>query len=159
MSGVFGSVKPKNNEEYRILLKKRQKRMICVAVTGLLTVALSVGLDIWNADFLNDYASGFLKGVGAGLIVGAMLCFLNLRSVLRNEETLKQSRLRETDEREQQISACAMRTAAGILIVVLYILMVAGSIFSPEMTRLCLVLAAIFFGSYSLLKIYYQKRM
>lgn len=160
MSGLFcGGTKPKNNEEYRVSLKNRQKGLGVMAVAGVLTIALAAVLELCNKELMDEYAVGFLSGVGTGLFVGAIAGILKIRRILQNEELLKQCRLRKTDEREREISARAMRAAAGILIAVLYILMVAGSIFSPEMTRLCLVLAAIFFGSYSLLKIYFQKRM
>lgn len=159
MKGLFcGGCKARNNEEYRIVLKKRRKRMLIPLIAGLLTVVLGI-LYIWKCGFEDSYSLGFVFGFGTGLALGALIAMLKISRTLRDEEKLKAARLRETDERELEVDNQALRLTAKIMLMVLYVLLIIGGLFLPEIMTVCCLLIGVFLLSYEIAKKYYAKRM
>ena len=101
MRGLFcDGIKAKNNEEYRVLLKKRQKRMWGLFAVGLLTAALGALLGTLMRGQITERQAGFILGVGTGLSLGSVIEIWILQRKMGSEERLKKERLREVDERE-----------------------------------------------------------
>lgn len=161
MKGLFcEGCKARNNEEYIKVLKQRQKKVSLLFAAGLVTML--IGILAWKLmDGVADKQFGIISGFGGGLTVGATLSIINIRSILKSEERLKQNRLLETDERENEVSSRAMRTTAKIVLAVLYIMMIAGGcgLFAAETMAVCSVLIAVFLLSYVICRIYYQRIM
>ena len=89
MKGLFcGGCKARNNDEYRIFLKKRQKRMWILVLVGLLTVAAGTAYIGING-FEDSYTLGFVFGFGIGLALAALLSILKIQKIMRDEEKLK----------------------------------------------------------------------
>ncbi|HKM35218.1 MAG TPA: hypothetical protein VJY54_10825 [Lachnospiraceae bacterium] len=154
-----GSCKAKNNAEYRAVLKKRLVYLWITLLAGFIAAAL--GLIIFLLDILNitAFQSGILFGMGIGLILGSIIGMIRIYTTLSSEEKLKESRLKETDERELEVNSKALRMTAWILLVCLYILMLVGGLFEPIIMNVCSLLIGIFLISYTLLRFYYQKTM
>lgn len=148
----------KNNEEYRAVLKKRAVRMYLFILAGILTAGIALYVN-WLTE-LSEYRLGFLLGLGAGLVLGAAVQILKMRRLLRNEEKLKEARLRETDEREVEIDGLALRAASRVLLVALYLALFIGGLFARKEILFCSwVMLAVFLLSYMGFKKYYGARM
>ena len=159
MKGLFcGGCKARNNEEYKIVLAKRQKRMLVLLLAGLLTVVAGI-VYIGVNGFEDSYSLGFVFGFGVGLALGAALAMLKIRKTLRNEEKVKEARLKETDEREVEVANQALRLTAKIMLAALYVFLIIGGLFWEEIMLVCCILVCIFLLSYEFAKKYYNKQM
>ena len=159
MKGLFcGGCKARTNEEYRVVLEKRQKKMLILMLAGLLTVGAGI-LYIWLYGFEDSYSLGFVFGFGTGLALGALIAMLKISRTLQDEEKLKAARLRETDERELEVDNQALRLTAKIMLAALYILLIVGGLFLPEIMTVCCILISVFLLSYGFAKKYYAKQM
>lgn len=160
MKGLFCSGrKAKNNEEYRLILKKRQKRMWCLFAVGLLTAALGGFLDRLTEGQMGTRQTAFVLGLGIGLSLGALLAIGKIQRLMRNEGRLKEERLKEVDEREIEVRDQALQASAKVLLAVLYLLMIIGGLFLEELVGICFLLIAIFLVSYGLFQLYYGKKL
>ena len=159
MKGLFcGGCKARNNEEYKIVLAKRQKRMCVLLIAGLLTVVAGIVYICVNG-FEDSYSLGFVFGFGVGLALGAALAMWKIRKTLRNEDKVKEARLKETDEREVEVANQALRLTAKIMLAALYVCLIIGGFFWEEIMLVCCILVSIFLLSYEFAKKYYNKQM
>lgn len=160
MKGLFcGVCKAKNNDEYRMVLQKRLKKMYLLIVVGVFTLLIGIAVHIWGTEFVEDFQAGIISGFGTGLILGAVLSIIRICGYLKNEEKLKEQRLKETDERELEVHGKAMQAASKVLVAVLYVIWVVGGIFFPAASQICWILIVVFFLSYVLLRKHYERTM
>ena len=160
MSGLFcESRKVKNNEEYRLLLKKRQKRMWGLFTVGALTTALGAALSILEKEQISSRQTYFILGLGTGLALASVMEIWILRRKMGSEERLKKERLKEMDEREIEVRSRALQATAKLLLVVIYLLALIGGLFMEELVRVCLLLSGIFLLSYILFQRYYGMKL
>ncbi len=154
-----GCCKAKNNEEYRKVLKKRLLS-VGIMITGGLVAAVLGFVILWKELLgIPEHQAGVLCGFGIGLIIGSVSLFIRIKTTLASEEKIKESRLRETDERELAVNSKALRMTAYIILVCLYLCMLIGGLFEPMITYICCLLIGIFLISYTVLKKYYQRKM
>ena len=155
MRGLFcDGIKAKNNEEYRVLLKKRQKRMWGLFAVGLLTAALGALLGTLMRGQITERQAGFILGVGTGLSLGSVIEIWILQRKMGSEE-----RLREVDEREIEVRSRALQATAKLLLAFIYVLMIIGCLFDEEIVGVCILLAGIFMLSFQLFQKYYGKKL
>ncbi|MCM1026171.1 MAG: hypothetical protein NC432_07030 [Roseburia sp.] len=161
MNSLFSfTCKARNNEEYRAVLKKRQRVMCFCILAGFVTEA--VVLFVYFCDFveLSDYRLGFLLGLGGGLALGGVVGLLRIRGKLADEEKLKEARLKETDEREIEVNSRALQGAARILLAALYILLILGGVLRDDKTMgIVWILLAVFLIGDVALKKYYEAKL
>ena len=150
--------KARNNEEYRVVLKRRQKKMFLSLLAGVLTVVLGI-VCIWLDSFEDSYQIGLVLGFGAGLALGTVIRMIKILKVLKSEERLKEERLRETDEREREVGNQSLRLTVKITLAVLYIFLIAGGLFLEVIMMVCCILIGVFLLSYEIAKKYYEKQM
>lgn len=151
--------KAKNNEEYRLVLRKRQKGYWGLFGIGVLTAVLGAVLSTVLEEQVSGRQASFILGLGTGLCLGAVFLIWSLRRVMKNEEQLKARRLKEVDEREIEVRSKALQAAAKILVVVLYVLAIIGGLFVKELVGVCGLLICVFLFSYLLLQKYYGKKL
>lgn len=160
MRGLFcDGIKAKNNEEYRVLLKKRQKRMWGLFAVGLPTAALGALLGTLMRGQITERQAGFILGVGTGLSLGSVIEIWILQRKMGSEERLKKERLREVDEREIEVRSRALQATAKLLLAFIYVLMIIGCLFDEEIVGVCILLAGIFMLSFQLFQKYYGKKL
>lgn len=154
-----GACKAKNNIEYCIILKKRLFYLWIMFTAGL--VAAILGFIVFWFELFNieAFQAGILSGFGVGLIVGSITGMFRIRKTMSSEDKLKESRLKETDERELALNSKALRMSAYIVLICIYILMIVGGIFEPMIMYVCSFLIGVFLISYNLLRFHYQKTM
>lgn len=151
--------KAKNNEEYRLVLKKRQRRYWYLFCAGLLTAALGAVLEAIPEERISGRQTAFVLGLGSGLCLGSALIIWNIRRVMKNEDQLKERRLKEVDEREIEVRSRALQAAAKALMVMLYVLSIIGGLFVRELTWVCGLLIFGFLVSFALFQKYYGKKL
>lgn len=160
MKGLFcDGMKAKNNEEYRLILKKRQKRMWGLFALGLLTAALGAALGLLMKEQTGVRQTAFVLGLGTGLSLGSVIEVWRLQRTMRSEELLKKGRLKEVDEREIEVRSRALQATAKVMLAIIYLLLVIGGLFFEELVGVCTLLAVIFLCSYYLFQKYYGKRL
>lgn len=160
MKGLFcAHCKARNNEEYKEVLKKRLVRVRLTCLAGLLVIAGAAVLTCLLPGKVDDYHQGVTYGMGTGLILGSIVAMLRIRKTMTNEEKLKVQRLKETDEREIEISNMAIKQTAKLILAVLYLSMVFGALVSEELLNLSCLLIGIFLLSYIGFQKYYENKV
>lgn len=150
----------KNNEEYRAVLKKRQVNFYLFIAAGIATEGLSLFLHFCTSTVFSDYQMGYLLGMGAGLVLGGCVGLVRIRRRMRDEQKLKEFRLKETDERELEVDSLALRATARFLLAALYVLLIAAGIFErDELMYACFGLIAIFLLGYAAFQKYYETKI
>ncbi len=152
--------KAKNNEEYRAVLKKRQVGLCLCILAGMATEGLVLFLNFCTPMTFSEYRMGYLLGLGVGLIFASIVGLVRIRRRMASEEKLKKFRLKETDERELEVDSLALRAAAKLLLVALYVaLIVAGVFESEKLMYVCFGLVAIFLSGYAAFRKYYESKL
>lgn len=157
MKGLFcGGCKAKNNEEYREVLKGRKRKLWILFSVGIITAVVGFGAGYFLEEMM-PYQMGLVAGFGTGLAMGAVIALVRIYRLLSNEGRLKEQRLKETDERELEVDAKALRATAKLILMMLYLLMIVGGLFYEEIMGVCCLLICIFLISYILFKKHYEK--
>ena len=84
--------------------------MLAVGITGFLCFLFLVN---GNED-IPDFIQGFYMGAATGISLGAVILLVRSTYLLSHPEALKKARIKETDEREKQITNDAFRFAGAI---------------------------------------------
>lgn len=161
MRGLFcPTCRARNNEEYRAVLKKRQRKLSLYLLVGIATAGICLFLHFCTPLKMSEYHLGFLLGLGGGLMLGGVAGLVRIQRRLADEGKLKEFRLRETDERELEVDSLALRATAKILLFVMYLLLLVSGIFDLEwLFRCCWGLIAIFLVSYLVCRKYYGTKI
>ena len=160
MKGLFcDGRKAKNNEEYRLVLKKRQNGFWGLFAVGLFTIALGAVLNIAIKEQVSSRQISFVLGLGTGLSLASCIEIWLLAKIMKSEEQLKAKRLKEVDEREIEVRSRALQATAKVTLVVLYFLMIIGGLFIEEFVGVCFLVIAVFLLSFQLFQQYYGKKL
>ena len=149
----------KNNEEYKAELMKRVRTLVVLCTLGVITLATMVVLIFLRPEMLESYEAGLFTGMGTGMIAGGIMGIIQLKSRMKNEDTLKKSRLAETDEREREISNVAMRMTSKIMMAALYLVMLFSLFVAREAALVMCGLIVLYFVSYVVCRKFISKRM
>lgn len=84
--------------------------MLAVGITGILCYLFL----LHDNTTIHDYIRGFYLGAATGITLGAVILLIRATWLLSAPEALKKARIKETDEREKQITNDAFRLA-GII--------------------------------------------
>lgn len=159
MKGFLCVTNAKNDEEYRVHLKKQN---IIFAITILIGIAVAAVATIAELKGWVDTASrslGFFSGIGAG-ITGASIGFIIKNSVLlKNGKKLREERIANTDERVAAIVSKAQSTSLTILALALGGGCLIGGIFYPVLIDVSVAAALIWSVSYAVSSFIYSKKM
>ena len=130
-----------------------------MGILGAITMVIGFLAEArWEVS-ISDRMLGVYTGFGTGLVIVSILFIVQNIRLLGNEEKLKENRIKNSDERIQEISNRAFRYAGGALFFATYVVALIGGLFYPELIQVLLILIAVFvltyFGSY----IYLNKKM
>lgn len=158
MKGLFCQTNAKTNEEYRQVVKMRMRAMVVLGVIGIITLTVGLLAEFkWDIN-INDHMLGVYTGVGAGLTAAAIVIWIKNKLVLSNEEKLKQCRLSDADERNQEISRRSLNVAAYVLLISVYLVGLVGGLYYPVLSKILAVIVVVFVISYAVsYKIYERK--
>ena len=163
MSPFCMAVKANNDEEYKKVIKNRINIAWLILTVGILTIAtLTVSTHVFNHT-MNDHIHGIYAGFGTGLILAGGVLFLKNRRILGNETLLKESRIKNTDERIQEISVTALRTATFTLLIAIYAVCFIGGLIFPDymeiLSKILLIQVAVFLVGYAIAFQVYNRKM
>lgn len=159
MKEVLSGSKAKSNEEYRKVIKNKMRIMAVIAFVGIITAAAGFLSEFYFKVSVNEKMLGIYSGLGSSLFAcGAVLCIKN-RRLLNNEKKLKESRLSNTDERNQEISNKALKISAYVMLIALYATGLIGGIFYPILFEVLLFMVCVFLLSYTIAYKYYNSKM
>ena len=156
----FGGRKIRTDDDYRRVLLRRQRFFIGMLIIGIFTGAIAACAEFLEWDVtLSSHTLGFYSGVGTGLSFGAIVLLVRLRRTLKNDEFLRKARIRETDERTQDINRRALAVAGYALLIAVYLICIIGGLFYPQLLTVLGVLACVFLMTYVISCFIYNKIM
>ncbi len=147
----------KTDEEYRIVLKKRRKFIPVLILLGALSIVVSMFL--LQMEDEKAFVSGLYMGLGCGILAVSVVWFVRLRNLLKDEKKLRMKRLKETDERNIQVTLKAHYTAGVLLILTGYVIMLVSGFFSMEVFWTVWGLIMLYFILFIAGRLVYEKKM
>lgn len=146
----------KTDEEFADVLRKRRKFIPVVAMAGAAAIAASIFL-IRSEE--RAFLAGLYMGVGCGLLAVCVVWFLKIRSILKDEKKIRMHRLKETDERNIQVTMKAHYTAGALLIVTGYVVLLVSGFFSMEVFWTVWVLIMLYCALFAVGRLFYERKM
>lgn len=108
---------------------------------------------------IDDYLLGVYAGMGSALIGAGLAKIIRNRSTMKDEERLTKQRRERGDERIQEIGRIALRAAALLMILAMYVISLIGGLFYPVLPKILLILICIFLLVYVVTYRILEKRM
>ncbi len=159
MRGIFCSMAASTNEEYKAIIKNRMKLFALMGAAGAITVIVALLAAFrWRTAIKEEMLSMY-TGFGTGLLIISVILWILHRVTLNSEEKLKESRIKNSDERLLDISNRAFRFAGGVMLAVMYGIALIGGLFFPVLVKMLLALMCVFLASYLAAYWYYLRRM
>ncbi len=156
--GLFCATTAANNEEYRKILKKRNLWYLLIGAAGILIAVSALAAQNQGVE-LPDYILGVYSGFGTGLVLGMAILIIRNLMLLKNEEKLKQDRLKNTDERLELIGNKASQAAFKVLLLGGSVTALIGGIYEPVLIKVLLFELDLFIFSYLVAFAHYKKRI
>lgn len=121
------------DEEYRRKLESRQKLSWVTLIMGIAAVIAGIiMLRVMSDSHRTAFLSGLYCGVGAGVIVADIVSLLKVRKMLRDDTMLHRERIKESDERKNEIAKRTAATAMTVFVYVLFAALIVSGFFSME---------------------------
>lgn len=137
-----------SDEDFKLFLKKKNKMLLGLSFSGLLLLlTFFVASQIMKIE-LSDHLSGFYSGVGGALIFAGLAIIVKNRRLMNNPELLRKTRIKNSDERNIEISAKSFRIAGFVQFLASYCLSLIGPFVNPLLSTIGLILIYIFLFSY-----------
>lgn len=147
------------NEEYKKYIKVRIWISAGFILAGILAVLLPVFADSFLTAGGYERMGDFYQGFGMGLMgAGIVMLIKNLR-VLSSEEKLKRCRIAYQDERNRRLSASALQAALYVLLIGIYLLMLIGGLWYPQIAVILAMLVCLFLVAFAAAYWIFSKRM
>lgn len=150
----------REGDDYRQVLKGRCFLFTVFIVLGLATLGVSLFLAIF--DILGDslsYAIGFYAGVGSGVAIACLVGLIGTRKLIKNEQKMRTEFIKETDEREKEVTLRAASFTALVLIAVAYVAMMVSVVLNRTVFNTLLAVAVVFFVVFLSSRAYYAKKL
>lgn len=148
MLGLFTEREIVTDDDYKKCLKKKMVAYKVLLLLGLVTIVTFQFAEEWFQITLPGFMMGFYSGIGAGLIGVSIALTLKTRRIVRSPEALRKYRIKNTDERNMNISGKSMRIAIFILLITMYLVMIIGGLWYPILTKAMAGLVYIFLFVY-----------
>lgn len=159
MRGLLCGTTAKTNEEYKQVVKVRMYRFAGLGLIGAVTMITALLAEFyWKLD-VKEEMLGVYTGGGFGLLLISIIMLIKNTTLLKDEEKLKASRISNGDERINEISNRAFRTASIVMLIAMYALALIGGLLYPELVRLLLIIVSIFVFAYVVSYYIYNKKM
>ncbi|BCN29140.1 hypothetical protein [Anaeromicropila herbilytica] len=148
-----------NDKDYKVVLKKRIGFMYILLFLGLVTLLFGFLFSFGDKPHLSDFLSGVYAGVGTVLIVSAIGLIFRIKRTLKDEVKIKQERIKEQDERNQTIIQKSIYSAGIVSMILMYIALMIAGIFNIVVFWTLWVLVMGNAIVYSVMYLYYSKKM
>ena len=101
-------------------------------------------MEFWGKMKADDYMLGVYCGIGVGLICSGIIFLIRNKRLMKDEGKLKEARLQVTDERNIEIGSRALRMAAFVLLIVMYLAFLFGGLYDPMISKLICVFLIVY---------------
>lgn len=159
MKGFLCMTGSKNDAEYRKSLKVRMRIMGALFIIGIATFFTGLFAEYSDNITLDSHMLGFYSGIGAGIAGAALVLFIRCYRLIRNDELLKKTRIKNSDERILEITRRAQAVAGFVLLMSIYAICLIGGLFYPILIKILLGLAGIFLLTYVITYTVYNRIM
>lgn len=157
--GLFCVTTATNNEEYKKVLKRKNLWMIALGLAGIVIAAAAYFARGDEGVQLPEYILGVYCGLGTGLTLAAIILFVRNCLLMGDEEKLRQSRLKNSDERIAEIRGKAALVATSVTLFLGTGLGLLLGIYEQVLIKAVLFMLYIFLFSYIIACAYYQKKI
>lgn len=137
-----------NDDDYRKVVKTKIKFSIVIIVLGMAAFIITMFSQPIFGISQESHQVSFYNGIGFGLIAGGIILLIKFGRLIKNKRKLRESRIKNTDERIQSISNKALLSAGVILFAAIYLMGLIGGLFYPILIKVMLILVAVFLLSY-----------
>lgn len=157
---LFRLFNAREGDDYRAVLKGRCVLFAVFIALGFTTLAVSLFLAIFDVlDSSISYAIGFYAGVGIGVAVACLVGLISTRRLMKNEQKMRLEFIKETDEREKEVTLRAASATALALIAVAYVAMMVTVVLNRTVFYTLLAVAVVFFVVFLSSRAYYAKKL
>ncbi|MCI9092752.1 MAG: hypothetical protein HFF36_03040 [Coprobacillus sp.] len=101
---------------------------------------------------------GFLEGASFGIILGSALLLFKNYKIINNEQKLRESRIKISDERNHLISELATKFALIIILIEVYVIILLSVFINLDTLKICLLIINSFVLLYILSFQFYSKK-
>lgn len=159
MRGIFCATTARNNEEYKRAVKTKMGIFAMIMVVGIIVAIVAFGAAAKEIAALPEHMLNVYCGAGTGLAAAGLVLFIKNLLLLKQEEKLTQERLKNADERLQQVGNKALRMGVMAMMITFYTVALIGGIFYPVLVKVLLIVMSVFLAVYMLSYWYYEKKM
>lgn len=159
MRGIFCATTARNNEEYKKAVKTKMGIFAMIMVVGIIVAIVAFGAVAKEIAALPEHMLNVYCGAGTGLAAAGLVLFIKNLLLLKQEEKLTQERLKNADERLQQVGNKALRMGVMAMMITFYTVALIGGIFYPVLVKVLLIVMSVFLAVYMLSYWYYEKKM
>lgn len=159
IKGIFCQTTAATNEEYRKIVKDRNKYMAVLIIVGIVIAAAAFIADAKGAAALPEYMLGVYAGAGTGIAAAGLILMVRNLMLLKDEKKLKESRLENSDERLSEISNHALKSAFEVMLIATLAVSMIGGIFYPILVKILLFILMCFMLSYIVSFRIYERKM
>lgn len=147
------------DEEYRRKLESRQKLSWVTLMMGIAAVIAGIiMLRVMPDQHRTAFLSGVYCGVGAGVIIADLVSLFKVRKILKDEVLLHRERIKESDERKNEIGRRAAARAATVFIFILFAALIVSGFFSMAVFWTLWGSLIIYFFIFMGFRTYYTKK-
>lgn len=148
MLGMFCSTNITNNEAYKKHIKRKMGVLAAEMALGLLAIFVALLAKRMEGVQFSEHMQSLYCGIGCGMIAGGAMLLIRNYLLLKDEKMLRQARIASSDERNQQISASATKVAVFTLLVGIYLVIIIGALWYPELSFALSALLILFVLAY-----------
>lgn len=156
---LFSGSKATSNEEFRKQLQAKNKALWGLVLLGIISAAVAYYMEFSGKMKVDDYMLGVYCGIGVGLICAGIAFLIRNKCLMKDEEKLKEARLQVTDERNVEIGSRALRMAAVVLLIVMYVVFLIGGLYDETISKLMSCLICLFLVAYAIAWRVFNNRM
>lgn len=146
-----------SDEEFRKKLKMRKHFIPVMVIAGAASIVVSMVL--LQSGEEKEFLAGLYMGIGCGVLAVSVVWFLKIRSILQDEKKLRMKRLKESDERNIQVTLKAHYTAGVLMIMAGYVTMLVSGFFSMEVFWTVWALVMLYYVLFMAGRLFYEKKM
>lgn len=147
---LFSGSKVTNNEEFRKQLQAKNKCLLGLILLGVISAAAAYYMEFSGKMKVDDYMLGVYCGIGVGFICLGIAFLIRNKRLMKDEEKLKEARLQVKDERNVEIGSRALRMAAFVLLIVMYLVFLFGGLYDSMISKVMSCLICLFIVVYAI---------
>lgn len=143
--------------------KRSMQSLIKWIILGLvLSLAITIGLYFYSQQQMNkahisDFVHGVQTGIFTGLFLGLIYAIIKIKSILKDEASLKKAYIKSNDERTRFIYYKISNTSFYIEVFILFLGVIISGFFNSFVSITLLAVLSIKLILKKVLKLYFEK--